>query len=80
MQYCSDCRSVEQGTITFYPEGYSEIEYIELGLKEADRLKVIDLSTDELIQWGKEKTSFEVCSQCEADAMMFVNEDYGQDR
>jgi len=84
MQYCSDCRSVEQGTITHYPDGYTKHDYLVLGVKEILKYKKhpSDFKQDEILEWGKDSTAIEICSQCQSedDTMINVNEDYDQDR
>lgn len=82
MQYCNECNSVEQGTITKYEDGFSNEELIALGQKEANRLGITGLTKDELIEWGKDQTAYEICAACESedDTMINVNEDEGLDR
>lgn len=81
MQYCNECHSVEQGTITKQEGGYSNEELIALGQREANRLGLTGLTKDELLEWGKDQTSYEICSQCESedDTMTNFDEDAGKD-
>jgi hypothetical protein len=81
MQYCTECNAMEQGTITKHEEGYTDNELIVIGLKEAKRLGVSDLTTDEALEWGKDQTSYEICACCESedDTMTNFDEDAGKD-
>jgi len=87
MQYCKECHSVEQGTIIKQEDGYTDEELIEIGHKEASGIAKrmgnnLKLTDAEALEWGKDKTSYEVCACCQSndDTLTNYDEDYGQDR